>query len=177
MNNKITWPILGIIMFILGYLYASPYIVLNSMKNAAQAGDSVKVSQYIDYPSVRQSLKEQTNAVMLKEIDKHEQNPLNGLGAMLASTLLDKTIDVLVTPEGMTLMLQGKDLKEVYQTKVPQQSTDVKQQHKPSYKAGYTAWDEFEVVIQAPENSKVVKVIMMRDGLSWKVNRIVIPLQ
>ncbi len=34
------------------------------------------------------------------------------LGAMLASTMVDKMIDGFVTPEGMTLMLQGKDLKQ-----------------------------------------------------------------
>ena len=177
MNKKMTWSMVGLLLIILVYVYAAPYLVLNKMKKAAQAGDSAKVSEYIDYPSVRQNLKDQINAQVLQEIGVDQQSPLAGLGQKLASTLLDKMIDHVVTPEGMTLVLQGQGLKEVYQSKVTQETAEVKQQHKPQYKAGYTSWQNFEVQIQAPEYSRGVKINMVRDGLSWKVNQVSIPLQ
>lgn len=175
MNKKIIWTVIGLIFCALAYFYVSPYIVLNNIKNAAQAGDSEKVSQYIDYSSVRQSLKDQINTDMLQDM-RDEQDHFSGWGQMLASTLLDKIVDVVVTPEGMTMVLQGQGLKEVDQDK-SQETADVKRQDKPEYKAGYTSWQNFEVQIQAPESSKVFKVMMVRDGLSWKVHKIIVPLR
>lgn len=68
MNKKILGSVVALVIAIVGYLYASPYLVLNSIKTAAQNGESEKVSQYIDYPSVRQSFKDQINAMMMKEM-------------------------------------------------------------------------------------------------------------
>lgn len=69
MNKKLIGAIIAVVIVLVGgYYYASPYLVLNSIKNAAQAGDSEKVSAYMDYPSVRQSFKDQMNAYMVKEI-------------------------------------------------------------------------------------------------------------
>ncbi len=112
MNKKIIGAIIALVVVICGYLYASPYIAINNIKNAAQVGDSEKVSKYIDYPSVRQSFKDQMNAMMMKEMATHKDDGFAALGAMLASTMVDKMIDGFVTPEGMTMMMQGKDLKE-----------------------------------------------------------------
>ncbi len=114
---------------------------------------------------------------MLQELGINEQSRLANFGQKLASTLLDNMIDHVVTPEGMTMVLQGQGLKEIYQAKVTQETTEVKQQHKPQYQAGYTSWQNFEVQIQAPEYSRVVKINMVRDGLSWKVNQVSVPLQ
>lgn len=110
MNKKIVGALVAIFVLIIGgYYYASPYLVLNSIKGAAQAGDSEKVSAYIDYPSVRQSFKDQMNAYMVKGMASKETDGWEALGAMIATTMVDKIVDAAVTPEGMTLMLQGKD--------------------------------------------------------------------
>ncbi len=62
--------------------------------------------------ALRQSFKDQMNAMMAKELMNQDTDGFAALGAMLASTMVDKMIDGFVTPEGMTLMLQGKDLKQ-----------------------------------------------------------------
>ncbi len=52
------------------------------------------------------------NAMMMKEMATNKDTDgFAALGAMLASTMVDKMIDGFVTPEGMTMMMQGKDLK------------------------------------------------------------------
>ncbi|MCH7388334.1 DUF2939 domain-containing protein [Acinetobacter modestus] len=113
MNKKLIGAIIAVVIVLVGgYYYASPYLVLNSIKNAAQAGDSEKVSAYMDYPSVRQSFKDQMNAYMVKEMALKETNGWEALGTMIATTMVDKMVDAVVTPEGMTLMLQGKDFKD-----------------------------------------------------------------
>ena len=178
MNKKILGSIVALVIAIVGYLYASPYLVLNSIKTAAQNGESEKVSQYIDYPSVRQSFKDQMNAVMAKELMKQDNDGFAALGAMFASTMVDKMIDGFVTPEGMTLMLQGKDLKQSAQQSMGGQdsSNQENEEPKPEYEAGYTSLNDFEVVIKDQDQSKEVKVLMVRDGLSWKIHKIAVPM-
>ena len=178
MNKKILGSIVALVIAIVGYLYASPYLVLNSIKTAAQNGESEKVSQYIDYPSVRQSFKDQMNAVMAKELMKQDNDGFAALGAMFASTMVDKMIDGFVTPEGMTLMLQGKDLKQsAHQSMGGQDSLNQENEEpKPEYEAGYTSMNDFEVVIKDQDQSKEVKVLMARDGLSWKIHKIAVPM-
>lgn len=178
MNKKILGSVIALVIAIVGYLYASPYLVLNSIKTAAQNGESEKVSQYIDYPSVRQSFKDQMNAMMAKELMNQDTDGFAALGAMLASTMVDKMIDGFVTPEGMTLMLQGKDLKQSAQQSMGGQdsSNQENEEPKPEYEAGYTSLNDFEVVIKDQDQSKEVKVLMVRDGLSWKIHKIAVPM-
>lgn len=176
MNKKILGSVVALVIAIVGYLYASPYLVLNSIKTAAQNGESEKVSQYIDYPSVRQSFKDQMNAMMMKEVQKQENDGFAALGAMLASAMVDKMIDAVVTPEGMTLMLQGKDLKQSVSGGENESAEHKQEEHQPDYETSYTSFNDFQVVIKDPNKSKEVKVLMVRDGLSWKINKIVVPM-
>lgn len=178
MNKKLIGAIIAIVVMICGYLYATPYLALNNIKKAAQAGDSDTVSKYIDYPSVRQSFKDQMNAMMAKELMNQDTDGFAALGAMLASTMVDKMIDGFVTPEGMTLMLQGKDLKQSAQQSMGGQdsSNQENEEPKPEYEAGYTSLNDFEVVIKDQDQSKEVKVLMARDGLSWKIHKIAVPM-
>ena len=177
MNKKLIGALIAIVVVICGYLYATPYIALNNIKKAAQAGDSETVSKYIDYPSVRQSFKDQMNAKMAKEVMKQDNDGFAALGAMLASTMVDKMIDGIVTPEGMTLMLKGKDLRDAQQDSQDTQTAETQEQTKPEYEAGYTSMNDFEVVIKDQDQSKEVKVLMVRDGLSWKIHKIAVPME
>lgn len=168
--------IFGLIILICGYLYASPYIILNSIKNALKENDSEKVSAYIDYTSVRQSLKDQMNAYMLKEIRTKEANGWEALGAMMASTLAEKMVDAVVTPEGMTLMLQGKDLRKSLTGNREDTRKERTDTPKIEYRTRYLSMNMFEVTFKNKENDSDVKIIMERDGLSWKIKKIVLPM-
>ncbi|WP_119684707.1 DUF2939 domain-containing protein [Acinetobacter pittii] len=178
MNKKAIGVIFGLIILIFGYLYASPYIILNSIKNALKENDSEKVSAYIDYTSVRQSLKDQMNAYMLKEITAKEANGWEALGAMMVSTLAEKMVDAVVTPEGMTLMLQGKDLRKSLTGKREEEDTHKERTDtsKIEYRTRYLSMSMFEVTFKNKENGSDVKIIMERDGLSWKIKKIVLPM-
>lgn len=176
MNKKLIGVLIAILVVICGYLYATPYIALNSIKKAAQAGDSDTVSKYIDYPSVRQSFKDQMNAMMMKEMVNQEDGGFAALSTMLASTMVDKMIDGFVTPEGMTMMMKGKDLKDAAQSSEANSTSETKEENQAEYKTRYTSFSDFEVVIQDPNDSKAVTVKMVRDGLSWKIHKIAVPM-
>ena len=179
MNKKITWLIVVVVVAISAYLYASPYLVLNSIKKAAQAGDSEQISAYVDYPSVRQSFKDQMNAYMVKEMASKPTDGWEALGAMMATAMVDKMVDAVITPEGMTLMLQGKDFKQsIKDHSKPSSDESSTSQAKVEYKTRYLSMNLFEARLKnnENENEKELKVILERDGLSWKVKKFVIPM-
>jgi len=161
-----------LVIFVI-YLYASPYLVLNNIKNAAEQGDADKLSGYIDFPSVKQSMKDQVKAVMVKELASiKEQDGFEALGTMLGAAMIDPLIDGLVTPDGVALMLQGQKLDFDLNNDTPEDKPKAKNED-IDYKAGYLSFNRFKVqIIDANDPNESIDVIMHRDWLSWKVTRI-----
>ncbi|MBB3107382.1 hypothetical protein FHS24_001907 [Psychrobacter luti] len=172
MKKFLPW-LVGLLVIFAIYLYASPYLVLNNIKNAAEQGDADKLSGYIDFPSVKQSMKDQVKAVMVKELaSSKEQNGFEALGTMLGTAMIDPLIDGLVTPDGVALMLQGQKLDFDLNNDTPEDKPKGKNED-IDYKAGYLSFNRFKVqVIDADDPNESIDVIMHRDWLSWKVTRI-----
>jgi hypothetical protein len=88
------------------WLYFTPQLALASMRDAAAARNAGELSSYVDYPSLRASLKVALQSKMAA-LAKDQTNPLLALGASLAGNFVDPMIDNLVTPQSMALMLSG----------------------------------------------------------------------
>ena len=172
MKKFLPW-LVGLLVIFAIYLYASPYLVLNNIKNAAEQGDADKLSGYIDFPSVKQSMKDQVKAAMVKELaSSKEQDGFEALGTMLGAVMIDPLIDGLVTPDGVALMLQGQKLDFDLNNDTPEDKPKGKNED-IDYKAGYLSFNRFKVqVIDADDPNESIDVIMHRDWLSWKVTRI-----
>ncbi len=176
MKKFLPW-LVGLLVIFAIYLYASPYLVLNSIKNAAEQGDADKLSGYIDFPSVKQSMKDQVKAAMVEELAaSDEQDGFEALGTMLAAAMIDPIIDGVVTPDGVALMLQGQKLDFDLRSNTPEDKPEAKNED-IDYKAGYLSFNRFKVeIIDADDADESLDVIMHRDGLSWKVTRIAFSL-
>ena len=172
------FTVIVIVIAILAYLYASPYLALRNMQSAAEQGDSQRLNQYIDYPSVRQSLKDQLNAHMLKELKQENNNEFAALGAMLAKSMTDTLLDAVITPTGVGLMLQGKNLNPSHMPDHDSDPTEKAQQEENvDYNAHYTSMNRFVVDVKNKQrHDQRVQVVMQRDGLSWKLKELIIPL-
>ena len=172
MKDFLPW-LVGLVVIFLIYFYASPYIVLNNIKKAAEQGDADKLSGYIDFPSVKQSMKDQVKAAMVEELaSSKEQDGFEALGTMLATAMIDPLIDGLVTPDGVALMLQGQKLDFDLNNYTPEDKPKAKNED-VDYKAGYLSFNRFKVqIIDANDPDESLDVIMHRDWLSWKVTRI-----
>lgn len=173
--KKFVYLAIGLIVIITIYLYASPYLALNNIKKAAQAGDADTLSEYIDFPSVKQGLKDQINAQIMKEVTQKDADGFEALGAMLATAMIDKAVDGIVTPDGVAMMVQGQkpDLNGDAVEQTDEQQTGEK---KLDYKTNYITYKSFKVSLSNPDYEDNLDIIMRRDGLSWKVHRINLPL-
>ncbi|WP_201501525.1 DUF2939 domain-containing protein [Psychrobacter cibarius] len=172
MKKLLPW-LAGLLVIFAIYLYASPYIAFYNIKNAAEQKDADKLSGYIDFPSVKQSIKDQVKAAMVEELAaSDEQDGFEALGTMLAAAMIDPLVDGLITPDGVALMLQGQKLdfdssNDSSEDKAKIDNEDI------DYKTGYLSFNRFKVqIIDADDSDESLDVIMHRDGLSWKVTRI-----
>lgn len=172
MKKLLPW-LAGLLVIFAIYLYASPYIALYNIKNAAEQKDADKLSGYIDFPSVKQSIKDQVKAAMVEELAaSDEQDGFEALGTMLAAAMIDPIVDGVVTPDGVALMLQGQELDFGLDDKTTKDKPKVKDTD-IDYRAGYLSFNRFKVqIIDADDTDESLDVIMHRDGLSWKVTRI-----
>jgi hypothetical protein len=107
-RSVVTASVVLIIVAALGFIYASPYIVLNRVKQAADARDAQTVNEYVDFPALRASLKEQVAGLITRRIDIQKSgNPLAIIGAMIGAALVGPLVDSYATPDGVAAILNG----------------------------------------------------------------------
>ncbi|MCX5540286.1 DUF2939 domain-containing protein [Paraburkholderia sp. CNPSo 3076] len=99
---------LAMVVAAIGYAYASPYIAVKHMKAAADARDAVALNEYVDYPALRLSLKQQVGEMLQRRVEgQHSSNPLLILGAVIGAALISPLVDAYATPEGVAALLDG----------------------------------------------------------------------
>lgn len=97
-----------VVVAVLGYGYASPYLALDRLKRAADERDAQTVSEYVDYPALRESLKDQIAGLLTRKIQARANgNPLAALGAMIGVALIGPVVDAYATPDGVAALLNG----------------------------------------------------------------------
>ncbi|MFM0637239.1 DUF2939 domain-containing protein [Paraburkholderia metrosideri] len=98
-----------VVIAALGFAYASPYMALNNLKRAADARDAQTVNEYVDFPALRESLKQQVTGLLLtRRLDAHGNgNPFAAIGAMIGVALIGPLVDAYATPDGVAALLNG----------------------------------------------------------------------
>jgi hypothetical protein len=97
-----------VVIAALGFVYASPYIALNNLKRAADARDAQTVNQYVDFPALRESLKQEVTGLLTRRLDAQGNgNPLAAIGAMIGVALIGPLVDAYATPDGVAALLNG----------------------------------------------------------------------
>lgn len=169
----------GKIVAILGglfviYIAAVPYITVNQMKAAAESYDGEALSEYIEFPSVRQSLKDQMNAMFMMEMAKDEMkdNPFAALSAALAGVMVDRMVEAYITPAGITQLMAGEK-------PMPAEEGDTGESfgRNPLSNAtmSYESLAKFVVKVKSATGEES-KFVLRRRGISWKLTEIIVPL-
>jgi hypothetical protein len=96
-----------VVIAVLGFAYASPYIALNNLKRAADARDVQTVNEYVDFPALRDSLKLQIAGLLSRRLGADNNSKLATIGAMIGVTLIGPLVDAYATPDGVAALLNG----------------------------------------------------------------------
>src|SRR3954452_9791347 len=95
---------LVILCFVLLLIYgASPYYSFWRFTNAVRSRDAAAITERVDFPAVRASLKKQLVARFANRTSSHKR------WSNLGPTLIDAIIDAYVTPEGIAALLSNPE--------------------------------------------------------------------
>lgn len=168
--------LIGLLLLVVAYWIGSPYWVVHQIQSAAQAKDAQALAAHIDFVSVRQNLKDQLNNKMTATVEQHTNNPFALLGTAFAGLLVDKMVDVYVTPTGMQKLMSGQFPQLPHSSSTPDdaKSTD-SADSKPDVQMSYQSLNSF-VVTSTSAQGHPIQAVLTRQGLTWKVTNIVLPL-
>lgn len=106
---------------------------------------------------------------------------------MFAGAFLDKMLDSMISPQGIQMMIQGKQAYEnnpsMFEsdqtqsqsaTPTSDESTRETAQNEPNYSGAYEGLNRFVIAQDQPDGEKA-GFVLTRDGLSWKMTEIVMP--
>jgi hypothetical protein len=156
-----------------GGLYASPYITLYQMYQAVERKDVQEVSNYVDFPALRDSVKTNLKTIVTKETAQ-SSNPILGLlGSVMGGVVLDPVVDNLVTPSGVAALLEGQQLQ------LGAKGSNVQFEPgtgSPDVKAEYESFNQFAVTVKPKgEAMEPVTLLLSRNGFSWKISGVRLP--
>ncbi|TDX67481.1 DUF2939 family protein [Methylosinus sp. sav-2] len=102
------FALLALTLLYAGYAFLS----LRQLEAGVKAGDAAAISDHVDFPAVRASIKEQLSAIVmsraLDEADKHRSAGARlgaGLLAAIGPALIDTAVDRFVSPAAIGALL------------------------------------------------------------------------
>jgi hypothetical protein len=174
--NKLKGGICLLLLIIIGYIFAGPYLTVYQMKKAAENHDGGELAEHIEFTSLRQNLKDQLNAMIGKEmIEGVQDNPFSAIGATLGGMMVEKMINAFVTPSAITKLMEGK---KPNQKASGSKAPDLDSSSSPfgSASMSYESLNKFSIATQHTDNKDEIKFILRRRGIGWKLTEINLPL-
>lgn len=172
----ITLGLLLLFIPVLAYV-ASPYVSIYNFVKALQAGDQKILQEHMDFPAVRSSVQHQVNKAMQKNIKRNKYNPLAILGIAVTSTVVNGMVECILTPAGLSEIIQYGDLQNPlealngYKIPVVAKSTQVKKAKEYNFdmikSIGFSGFNKFIVKIAVQKNTKPVVLIFVRQDFAW----------
>lgn len=179
-----------VVVLVIAAWLASPYWMLYQLKQAYENNQPERISAYIDYEAVKESLKPQMNAQWFAADLNQGQHPSWKylVAQYLGEPITDAVLDRVVTPKTLILLLQGKQLAQSLSIhhKTEENSSNIieaNMSHTASdpvstassselqYHAGYRDLNHFVIHVVHLQGADT-QFIFTRDGWHWKMTDI-----
>ena len=173
--KKILISLLLFFVLISTFLGLGPFLTLYSIKESIEEKDSSKLSQNIYFPELRSNLKNQINLSLSDRINKKlNDNPLRFLAEGLADIVVDETLDVFLTPDGLGRLIDGEDPSSIIRNnkKLDTEGKGIEVLESIEFK--YQSMNRFIVLIETV-NKKQIILHLDRFGIRWKLVNVILP--
>ena len=152
--------------------YASPYYALHQIKTALAERNAEALAEHVDFPALRTSVKAQLETSMARSIEATagSGNPLAALGQSIASAMLGKMVDTMVSPAGVVALVNKSAVSPQAETSADAPADGARK--KADYSAGYAGLNTF--VVRAKDgNAQDGALVLQRHGVwGWKLSSI-----
>jgi hypothetical protein len=166
------------------WFFATPYLTFYAIKSAAEDKDVRALSQYIDFPALKESLKANLRRKITKTLAKtHDDNPYGNLlgaaGSQLAVQMIDPLLDAAITPEAVAELLQARHGKAESGPggDAGNPLSFVTSDKEIAVSTGYRSFDAFAITLKEKDSGKeLAAFILKRQGMfAWKVTEVIFP--
>jgi DUF2939 family protein len=127
---------------------------------------------------LRTNLKEQVNAVVIKEATaKMSENPFGLLGMGLAAKLAESIVESAVTPSGLANIMQGGSPGGQRKVALTESGNEVNTTEPFSNaRYNYDSSEKFSAWVKN-NNGDEVRFVLSRNWFFWKLTNIIVPLK
>lgn len=151
----------------------APIFTGQALIRAAKAGDARKLEQLVDFPALRDSLKEELNQELVRRVGNDPrlaERGLGGLGMMLAPMLLSGAVDTVVTPEVLAQMVTTAEAPDPSKP-APSEPGDARDDKDIHQSWGYRDLNHFAVTLTDRDHpDQHLALILERRGLfRWQL--------
>lgn len=185
MGKKITIVAVLLVLAAAVFIAAQPVLTVKAIQQGLEQQNQVTLEENIDFPQVREGLKNQMSDVLEAQLKaKAAENPFAMLGASFVGKMAETLVDKIVTPKGLVDLLSVKS--QANKQNVPDSGDDKSTEDKPLEeskpqtnltKADYRLVDLslIELTMPAKEGEKPIKAHLTRDGIKWRLTKIIPP--
>jgi len=154
------------------WLYFTPYFALNRLQKAAQHGDTEAMTELVDFPSLRESVKTGVRSSVEHAVSRNH-NPIGVLGGLLAGAVASPLVDAFVTPQGIAALTNGERPGDRHHA---DGDANVRVKN-VKVKRGYEGVDLFVVhFVDKTSGNERMALLMRRDGIvHWRLSGIRLP--
>jgi len=169
-----------IVALLIGYIAAGPFLTVHAIRTAVKEGNTGELSKHVDFAALRLSLKAQVDDYLVRRAGPKVQSSLLGaIGLSMASGVAGTAVDAIATPMGIGAVLEGRNLvKRFDPTAPPRDAYAPVDPAEPLKRASYRfeSPSRFTATVANADGDPVV-FVLTRDGLSWKVTDVRLPLE
>ena len=164
-----------VLVLLLGYGVAGPYLAIRGIHSAIEARDPNKLERYIDFPILRANVR----AKVAKRLLANATSPYGRVvgddrGRVMIGAISDKAVDAMVSPLGIALLLEGRALAHRVTGKAPVGEKDDAADPLLNAKTKFESPSRFTATMDSAEGRPVV-FVFERHWLNWKLSDIRLP--
>ena len=166
-----------------GYLYFSPYLAILAFSSAIEQKNAEKISGFIDFPPVRQSLKQQIKIVLHEKFFKENSRDFFSEIKVIMLTpvvekLTDSIVEATITPVGLRLLLSRGELSNTIVNENNNFTKTNNSYRKSNFKLYYIGFNRFIFSSKIEGIQEPILINWRRNRVSkWKFTSIELPIE
>ena len=177
MIKKIALVLAFVLVALLAWTAAGPYLAVNAIREAVAKEDASALARQVDFPALRSSLKAQLDDRIARRIGGDSGSALAMFGRMLASGVAGGTVDAMVTPTGLGALMEGRKVWNRASGLPPPSKDDGVERPSPLQDAKYRYESPSRFTATVPDDQgRPIVFVLTRKGLRWKLSDIRLPL-
>jgi hypothetical protein len=179
MRNHAKWSVVAAVLAVVLAYGAYPYVTLWRLGEAIQASDASTLESLVDWPAVREGIKEDVCDLVVDDPGPKTQSSLPPFGASFMRGIASNAIDQAVTPQAL-LAATGTIPQPARRPSIDHhaQSHPAPEQQTADVHVNWAFFDSpttFLVSLQARGQADPIKLEMALHNGLWQVQRVWLP--